>query len=168
MLELGILVGRVRRRIRERVREQLEARGQSISAWAALRNLFSSGPSTQRDLAEATAQHPTQMSRQLAGMEGAGWLRRSRDPADRRCLRVAITGRGRKTLEQGNPAVSAGVADALSALDAADLVALRALLRKVLAVDRSKRSKQSERRDRSEQSALTRDRGPRGTRRFGP
>jgi DNA-binding MarR family transcriptional regulator len=153
MLELGILVGRVRRRIRERVQERLEARGQSISTWAALRNLLPSGPSTQSDLAEATAQHPTQMSRQLAGMEGAGLLRRSRDPVDRRCLRVAITVRGRKTLEQGNPAVLAGVADALSVLDAEDLLALRALLRKVLGLD---------------QRALTRGRGPRGTRRCAP
>lgn len=132
MLELGLLIGRVRRRIRARVQLELEAQERSISSWAALRHLACAGPSTQRELSEATAQHPAHISRQLAELEAAGMLRRWRDRVDRRCLRVGITARGRKALELGNPAVAAGVAHALSALDARDLAALRALLHKVL------------------------------------
>ncbi|GAC1346011.1 MAG: hypothetical protein NVSMB23_22970 [Myxococcales bacterium] len=135
MLELGLLIGRVRRRLRGRVQLELEARGTTLASWAALRHLASAGPSTQREIAEATAQHPAHISRQLAELEKSGLLRRSRDPDDRRCLRVGITGRGRRTLALDNPAVAAGIGHALSGLAARELTALRTVLRKVLAVE---------------------------------
>lgn len=132
MLEMGALLGRVRRLVRHRVQQQLEAEGGSMQDWLVLKHLAQEGPRSQRELADLTAQHPAALSRQLDQMEEAGLVRRVRDRADRRCLRAAATARGLRKLAALNPQVAAGVLRALGPLSSAELRELRGLLRKVL------------------------------------
>ncbi|MEV6803370.1 MarR family winged helix-turn-helix transcriptional regulator [Streptomyces sp. NPDC017248] len=69
----------------------------------------------------------------LDKLEGAGLLRRSPDPHDRRGLRVTLTEEGLRLVDE---AVAAGLAEegaALAALDAEEAGQLAGLLRKLLA-----------------------------------
>ncbi|CAM5381463.1 MULTISPECIES: MarR family winged helix-turn-helix transcriptional regulator [Streptomyces] len=72
------------------------------------------------------------MTGRLDKLEGAGLLRRSPDPHDRRGLRVTLTEEGLRLIDE---AVGAGLAQesaALSALDAEEAGHLAGLLRKLL------------------------------------
>ncbi len=132
MLEMGMLIGRVRQLLRGGVQRELEAHGASIPSWIVLKHLAQSCPRTQRELSALTAQHPAVVSRQLDHLADQGLVRRIRDRKDRRCRRVEATARGRRALQSWNPRVASGVAQVLAPLSRAELIALRVLLRKVV------------------------------------
>jgi len=58
MPELVRLVGQTRRRLWIAAARALAARGESIVAWSLVNRLAELGPLTQRELADASAQHP--------------------------------------------------------------------------------------------------------------
>jgi DNA-binding MarR family transcriptional regulator len=53
----------------------------------------------QGDLAELMNMSPPSMTRLVEILEEAGWVERRRDPADQRCLLLALSAVGRKTIE---------------------------------------------------------------------
>ena len=94
MAELVRLVGQTRRRLWIAAARALAARDESIVAWALVNRLAELGPLTQRELADASAQHPAGVSRQLGELERKGLTTRGTDPDDRRRRRVELTTAG--------------------------------------------------------------------------
>jgi MarR family transcriptional regulator, organic hydroperoxide resistance regulator len=62
------------------------------------------GPQTQRSLASLCAVQEQTMSRILEGLERAGHIGRTRDPADRRKVIVERTGQGKEILDRAREA----------------------------------------------------------------
>ncbi|HMC35819.1 MAG TPA: MarR family transcriptional regulator [Myxococcales bacterium] len=129
--EVGRLLFRARRALWSAAAGRLEAHGESVLAWQLLNQLQRCGPGTQREIAERAAQHPTGVSRLLEDLERGGYVRRSRDPADRRKVRVEITALGIARLEDSRPEVLTAVDQVLRPLSLAERDALRALLDKL-------------------------------------
>ena len=77
---------------------ELVLRGTGVSpAQFAVYSLLAQGPSTPKALREVLGIRPATLSGYLASMEGRGDLVRSRDTADRREHRLALSERGRAT-----------------------------------------------------------------------
>jgi MarR family transcriptional regulator, lower aerobic nicotinate degradation pathway regulator len=130
--DLGRLIAFAGRLVRGAALRRLEAAGESFFAWQILARLVHQGPSTQRELAAATIQHPAGVSRLLAEMEEAGLVRRGRDPGDRRKMVVEATPAGRQSFEANRLLVAGAVAEALEPLALREQRVLGALLRKLL------------------------------------
>src|ERR1700753_2387483 len=77
--EIYRLMGRGRRLLWMALAAELERQGQSIFVWQTVCYLARNGPTSQRDLAYANAQHPAGMSRLLHELEAAGFVRRRTD-----------------------------------------------------------------------------------------
>ncbi|MBU6536183.1 MarR family winged helix-turn-helix transcriptional regulator [Streptomyces sp. NPDC057245] len=73
------------------------------------------------------------MTGRLDKLEGAGLLRRSPDPHDRRALQVTLTERGLELIDEAVGAGLAVQAEALGALDARQAAQVAGLLRALLA-----------------------------------
>jgi DNA-binding MarR family transcriptional regulator len=127
------LVGQTRRRLWIAAARALAARGESIVAWSLVNRLAELGPLTQRELADASAQHPAGVSRQLDELERKGLTARGTDPTDRRRRRVELTSAGLRWFRQTRPLVDQATAPVLAVLRPAERRALTTLLRKVVA-----------------------------------
>jgi DNA-binding MarR family transcriptional regulator len=130
--ELVRLVGQTRRRLWIAAARALAARGESIVAWSLVNRLAELGPLTQRELADASAQHPAGVSRQLDELERKGLTARGTDPTDRRRRRVDLTGAGLRWFRQTRPLVDQATAPVLAVLRPSERRALASLLRKVV------------------------------------
>jgi len=86
--------------------------------YTALRLLAEAGDEglRQRALTPLMASDPNTIAALLGRMEKAGWVRRAPDPADRRTLRVTLTGAGRRRFERARAIALALQAEVLSAL----------------------------------------------------
>jgi MarR family transcriptional regulator, lower aerobic nicotinate degradation pathway regulator len=130
--ELYRLVGRSRRLLWTAAARCLEARGESIFTWQAVCYLVRNGPTSQKDLAYANAQHPAGISRLVEELEENGFVTRSPDPADRRRLLVEATPKGRAWLDRLTPDVIAAVNETMAGLSGRKREALRGLLTELL------------------------------------
>lgn len=130
--ELVRLVGQTRRRLWIAAGRALAARGESVVAWALVSRLAELGPLTQRELADASAQHPAGVSRQLDELERKGLTARGTDPTDRRRRRVELTAAGHHWHRQLRPVVDRATAPVLAVLRPADRRVLTGLLRRVV------------------------------------
>jgi DNA-binding MarR family transcriptional regulator len=130
--ELGMLIGRTRRMVWTNASRRLEARGESMLAWQLLGDLVRSGKRTQIELSQAVAQHPAGVSRLLDELEKGGYVSRSRDPGDRRCVHVMASPRGKRRYRAALDEVMSAVDHALEPLSAAERQRLRDLLRKIV------------------------------------
>lgn len=72
----------------------------SFSELCALGELSDADALSQQDLAARLGLEKSTVSRLAAGMKRKGWLRRERDPANRRYHRLTLTPAGRATAEQ--------------------------------------------------------------------
>jgi len=130
--ELVRLVGQTRRRLWIAAARALAARGESIVAWSLVNRLAELGPLTQRELADASAQHPAGVSRQLDELERKGLTARVTDPSDRRRRRVELTAAGTRWFQQTRPLVDQATAPVLAVLRPTERRSLTQLLRKVV------------------------------------
>lgn len=130
--ELGMLIGRSRRKVFTRAAAVLEERQESMLVWQVLNRLRREGPMTQCELAFQTAQHPAGISRLLDVLERDALVLRTRDPEDRRKLRVELTAKARQKLDDMDPHVAAAAEEVFAPLSRAERRALRDLLRKLL------------------------------------
>ena len=80
------------------------ASGLSAARLSVLSVLVFGGPRSVTDLATAEQVAVPTMTRLLQGLERDGYLRRRRDDADGRIVRVTATAQGRKALEAGRRA----------------------------------------------------------------
>jgi DNA-binding MarR family transcriptional regulator len=85
------------------------------------------------ELSQAAAQHPAGVSRLLEELEKGGFVSRSRDPGDRRCVHVMASARGKRRYEAVLPEVMKAVDQALEPLSEGERRILRDLLYKIVA-----------------------------------
>ncbi len=130
--ELDTLIARSRRRVWTYAARHLERMGESIHTWQLLKHLHQGGPLAQCDLAAVCGQHPAGVSRMLDVLEGEGYVRRTRDPSDRRKVQVEITEAGLERLKRMHPEVATAADRALEPLSADDRRVLKALLEKLV------------------------------------
>lgn len=76
-------------------RQLIDPLGLSLLEWYALRALYAEDGVSASRLATLVCRHPSSMTTLLDRMEEKGLLRRQTDAADRRCVRVFLTDRGR-------------------------------------------------------------------------
>ncbi|MGC4114463.1 MAG: MarR family transcriptional regulator [Myxococcales bacterium] len=130
--ELGRLIACSRRMLTAAASRRLEAKGESMLVWQVLNRLRREGAMTQCELAFQTGQHPAGISRMLDGFEGDGLVVRTRDPEDRRKMRVELTRKGEQRLAQADPDVFESAREFLAPLTQPEQRALRELLRKLV------------------------------------
>jgi MarR family 2-MHQ and catechol resistance regulon transcriptional repressor len=100
--------------------------------WVLIGHLMHSGPTTQRELATASGQHPAGVSRLIDELQEGGLVRRHRDEVDRRRARVEATRKGLSTWKAAKPIVAEALKEALSPLTAEEQRHLKKLLRKLV------------------------------------
>ena len=132
LYEVGTLVARARRMVWAAAAHELEAHGLPMPTWVLLATLVRTGPSTQRDLADATGQHAASVSRLVNDLEAQKLVRRRRDDVDRRRARVEITAAGKAFCRVAKPHVIGALREALAPISPAEQRALRALLLKLV------------------------------------
>jgi DNA-binding MarR family transcriptional regulator len=130
--QLGLAVIRSRRHVWRVVASALAERGESMLDWQLVAQLVRGGALTQRALAEAVAQHPAGVSRQLSLLERKGLTRRARSQADRRCSLVELTPVGERWYRTYHPTVVDAVGGALGELTSEEQRQLFGLLKKLL------------------------------------
>lgn len=128
LCEMGALVARARRLVWTAAAHALEAHGFSMVTWVLLAILVRSGPATQREIADATGQHPASVSRLVNELEAEKLVRRRRDHEDRRRARVELTAAGNAFFRAARPHVIGALREALGPISTTDQRALRALL----------------------------------------
>ncbi len=99
--------------------------------------LDADGPGTQNDIARLMHKAPTVVVAAVDKLERKGFVKRQRDPADRRRSRVDPTAAGLRALSAADALGDRSVAEALDGLDAAELASLHDILRRGLRLDRS-------------------------------
>lgn len=91
---IGLHVQRVAKLLNRAFEDQLAEAGGSLPMWLILLSLKSGRPETQRELADAVGIRGATMTHHLDALERAGLVTRTRDPANRRIQRVALTKEG--------------------------------------------------------------------------
>src|SRR5687768_1801954 len=119
-----------------RLRREDEAMGLGPARASALSVLVFAGPLSLGELARAEQVRPPTMSRIVKALEGAGLVRRERDAADARAIRLAATAKGRKLLLAGRRRRVRALVRLLDTLSAREQLVLRQsvqLLERILA-----------------------------------
>ncbi|MGH7446467.1 MAG: MarR family winged helix-turn-helix transcriptional regulator, partial [Longimicrobiales bacterium] len=98
------------------------ATGLSAARLSVLSVLVFGGSRTVTELAAAEQVAAPTMTRLLQGLERDGYVRRRRDAADGRIVRVTATAKGRRALEAGRRARVRRVEEVTGALSATDAV----------------------------------------------
>lgn len=132
LYDVGSLIVRARRLVWTAAARELEAHGLSMPTWVLLANLIRTGPATQREIADATGQHPAGVSRLVNELEAQKLVRRRRDDDDHRRAHVEITAAGRSFCRAARPHVLGALRSALGPVSVAEQRALRTLLLKLL------------------------------------
>lgn len=124
---VGFLVRDLNRAIQRALQAKIAASGVAPGAWYFLRVLWEEEGLTQRELASRVGMMEPTAVIALRGLERAGWIKRTRNPADRRKIHVTLTPSGRALRERLLPlahAVNAEVCRGLTPDERATLVAL--------------------------------------------
>lgn len=124
-------------RVAQAVRAQLERRvlrpdGISWGGFSLLLHLWASGPMETRALAASMGCARPSVSSLCDTLQRAGLITRAADTADRRLVRVALTDRGRRLIQDLFPRFNAGEADLVAGLTTEDRRLLAGLLRRLL------------------------------------
>ncbi|KUJ65390.1 MarR family transcriptional regulator [Streptomyces albus subsp. albus] len=94
------LLSKIGKAARGRLAERLAARGLRLWHMAVLAALVDFGPHAQRELAERLAVHASDIAKVVEDLAAAGYVARTRDPADRRRVTVTVTDAGRAALAE--------------------------------------------------------------------
>jgi len=111
------------------IEHRLAARGLTGTQLGVLEALLHKGPLTHRELGRKVLTSAGNMTDVVDKLEARGLVRRVRDTADRRQVRVELTDAGRLMIEHVFPPHAADIARAMSGLDRGDLQTLGDLLR---------------------------------------
>jgi DNA-binding MarR family transcriptional regulator len=120
---LRVTIARLARQLRQSGPGDL-----TLSQWSALVTVEQRSPLRIGDLAEWERVSAPTATRLVAGLEEAGLVDRTGDPADRRSAYISLSLRGKEKLEWARAARTATLATRISALPAGDAERLRELL----------------------------------------
>ena len=112
-----------------RIEPALAARGLTPTQLGVLEALLHKGAMTHRELGRKVLTSAGNMTDVVDKLERRELVRRVRDPADRRAVRVELTGPGQALIEELFPRHAADIARAMAGLGTADLARLGELLR---------------------------------------
>ena len=113
------------------VNQRLAGRRLTSSQFGVLEALLHLGPLCQGDLAGKLLRSGASVTSVVAGLEKRGLLIRQRTEEDKRFVRVALTGKGRKLIDEVFPGHAKAVADRLAVLPPEEQDELRRLCRKL-------------------------------------
>ena len=128
----GQLLFRLWRATHTRTAEALLTIGLTPALFALLNVLGAREGAIQTQLSSDMGIDPSAMVTLIDGLEGAGLAERRRRPNDRRAWEVAITPKGRRTLERARRLAAQVQDDVLTGLSAAERRQLLTLLRRAL------------------------------------
>ena len=127
----GFLLHDTARLMRRDFERRSRSSGLTRAQWAVLAYLARSEGTSQAALAEMLEIEPITLVRLLDRLEGAGWVERRADPADRRVRRLYLTETARPLMEQFQELAAATREAALGGLNEAERRQLTDLLMKV-------------------------------------
>jgi DNA-binding MarR family transcriptional regulator len=129
----GQLFFRLWRASHTRTAEQLDSIGLTPALFALLNVLGARGGAIQQQLSSDMGIDPSAMVKLINELEEAELAERRRRPGDRRAWEVAITSKGRRTLERARRLAAQVEDEVLGGLNTADRRQLLTLLRRALA-----------------------------------
>ena len=113
------------------IHRHLDEKRLTSSQFGVLEALLHLGPLCQGDLAGKLLRSGASTTSVVGGLEKRGFVVRQRTREDKRFVRVALTGKGRKLIQDVFPAHVEGVARAFRALTAGEQEEMRRLCRKL-------------------------------------
>jgi DNA-binding MarR family transcriptional regulator len=113
--------------------EALSPLGLHVKQFGALLVLATEGPHSQQYLSEWTRMDRTTMVALVDALEERGYVRRERNPEDRRAYLLTITPEGRRALRRAEEAMAMAESRVLASLDTGEREQLLSLLGKVAA-----------------------------------
>jgi DNA-binding MarR family transcriptional regulator len=128
----GQLFFRLWRASHTRIAEGLESVGLTPALFGVLNVLGARDGAIQQEIASSMGIDPSTMVSLIDDLERAGLAERRPHPSDRRAREVAITAKGRRTLERGRRMAMQVEDEVLGGLSAAERRRLLALLRRAL------------------------------------
>jgi MarR family transcriptional regulator, 2-MHQ and catechol-resistance regulon repressor len=114
-----------------RLEPGLTRAGLTSTQLGVLEAILHKGPLTQRELGRKVLTSAGNMTDVIDKLERRGLVTRSRQPGDRRAVRVDLTEEGRRSIEALFPTHAGRIAAAMGGLSIAELRAIGALLRKL-------------------------------------
>ncbi|MER8185011.1 MarR family transcriptional regulator [Kitasatospora sp. NPDC094015] len=126
------LLSRTGKSARGRLADRLAGHGLRLWHLAALAALADFGPHVQRELSVRLSVDPSDIAKVVDELATRGWVDRSRDPADRRRVRISLTAAGRGALRDLHAEAQEVQGELLAPLSTAEQAQLTALLRRVL------------------------------------
>jgi MarR family transcriptional regulator, transcriptional regulator for hemolysin len=106
-MPIGLQLANTTKAVSRAFNEALTEAGGTLPVWLVLSSVKSEDRRTQLELARAVGIEGPTLTRHLDGLEEAGLVRRQRDPADRRAMRVELTDTGEELYRQLRQAVLA-------------------------------------------------------------
>jgi len=88
---LGFVLQDVARLMRRNFNRRAQKLGLTEAHWRVLTNVSRCPGIRQAQLAELLEMHPISVARQIDRMEASGWVRREKDPDDRRAINLYLT-----------------------------------------------------------------------------
>jgi DNA-binding MarR family transcriptional regulator len=134
--ELADLLTFASRRLRRGTADLLAPLGLTVSQARVLRIVAAGPPLRMAELADRLDVVPRSATSMVDALEAAGFVARDSDPADRRSVRVRLTPRGRRLVEQLHAARHHGAEELFAALGPRDRSELTRLLGVVCHDDR--------------------------------
>jgi MarR family 2-MHQ and catechol resistance regulon transcriptional repressor len=122
---------RASRSVVARIEPLLAARGLTLTQLGVLEALLHKGPLTHRELGRKVLTSAGNMTDVVDKLEARGQVRRVRDQADRRQVRVELTEAGRRMIEDLFPRHARDIAAAMNGLSGPELRALGDQLRRL-------------------------------------
>lgn len=129
---LSYLLGTLHRHAIDLETEALTPLGIGVKQQAALDVLVDEGPMTQQRLGLRLAIDRTTIVAVVDGLQGAGLIERTRDPADRRAHLIVVTEPGKAAQHRGRHLVRQAERDLLGALTEEERGAVTGLLARAL------------------------------------
>jgi DNA-binding MarR family transcriptional regulator len=134
MQRIGFLLAMAKGGAEQICMNALEPLGLHVRQYGLLVVLASEGPLSQQELADWIRTDRTTMVALVDALEERGYLKRERNPADRRAYRLQLTAEGKRALTRGRTLMRRAEAELLRSLDERERDQLVSLLGKV-AVD---------------------------------
>ena len=128
---VGFLLARAHAIAREAADEALAEVGLTMKAYGALATLVSDGPVSQQRLSQRIGMDPATMVDVIDGLEKDGYIRRRRNPDDRREYALQTTAEGRELYKRALRGIIGAEKRTVRSLDAGESKVLLELLRRL-------------------------------------
>jgi DNA-binding MarR family transcriptional regulator len=113
------------------LQERIQSERIPIGSWPFLRHLWQQDGITQRELTTAVGLMQPNTNAALKQLMRRGWVKQTRDPDDRRKIRIHLTAEGRALFHRAFPLALEARAQALADFTDDEVATLRSLLKRI-------------------------------------